>query len=175
MSVNPLDMPVGVLWARDPALVEDAAQMFSSGRAPVGFGRLLARYCEDAQIDVRVALALANHETGLFKYGGTDPVFSADPTYNNFGGLKNTAGTATFRFLTVPLGVLGLVGHLAWYAYRDHVAHFCSMLHDPRHFSWGHRAQLRTVRDFGNGVWNTGNTYAAAMVRHLTPIMALLP
>ena len=173
--MNALDMPVGVLWNGDPALVEDAAKTLTHGRAPVGFGRLLARACEDAQIDVRVALALANHETGRFAYGGTDPVFSANPSFRNFGGLKTNDGKATFRFLTVPLGVLGLVGHLAWYAYPDHVAYFCSPLYDPRHFSWGHRAQLRTVRDFGNGVWNTGNTYAAAMERHLGPIVEMLP
>jgi len=173
--VNPLDLPVAAIWARDPALVDDAAKMLTDGRAPVGFGLLLARYCEDAQIDVRVALALALHETGNFKYGGTDPVFSANPSFNNFGGLKTTDGFATFRFLTVPLGVLGLVGHLAWYAYPAHSAYFCSMMYDPRHFSWGHKAQLRTVRDFGNGVWNTGNTYATAMERHLTRVLELLP
>lgn len=168
-------MLVGRIWIGEPAAVEDAAQELSAGRAPAGFGRLLARACEDAQIDVRVALALALHETGKFAYGGGDPVYSADPSYHNFGGLKTTDNKATHRFLTVPQGVLGLVGHIAWYAYADHVAYFCSPLFDPRHYSWGHRAVLRCVGDFGNGIWNTGNTYATAMVRHLGPVLGQLP
>lgn len=170
-----MHFPVGRIWSGEPSLVELVAGAISDGRAPAGFGRLLARACEDAQIDVRVALALASHETGKFAYGGPDPVYSADPSFHNYGGIKTGDSTATARFLTVPLGVLALVAHLAWYVYPAHVAYFCGAPYDPRHFANGHKERLRVVNNFGHGVWNGGDTYATAIARHLGPIVEALP
>lgn len=161
-------------WEISPAgydEIEDAVQRVSEGRAPLGWGRICARACEDANVHAGVAIAIAMHETGLWRYGGHDPIFSADPTFHNFGGIKTSDGTATHHFATDALGVLGLVAHLAWYVHTSHVAAFCDQLHDPRHFSYGHTARLGLVRDLGRGVWNTSDGYAANIARHLAALV----
>lgn len=169
-----LATPVPVIWAKSLSAFLERVATMSDGRAPEGFGRLLFRHAMDAQVDARVALALALKETGRFDYGGSDPVFSADPSFNNYGGIKTTDGLATQKFPTIPLGVRALVAHLAWYAHTRHIDAVCGRYlvsgateFDPRHWSWGHSGRLRTVGDFGNSVWNTGDTYAGSVARLL--------
>lgn len=154
------------------AQLEFVIQTLSEGRAPKGLGALYFTHSSRARVKTSVAVAQAMHETGFFKYGGTEVGFSADPSFNNFCGLKTTDGLATARFTTPEDGVKAHVYHLAWYAHPDHVNEDCSQATDPRHFGPGHRHKLFKVADFGNGVWNGGETYAPAMVRHLASFRA---
>jgi hypothetical protein len=163
-------VPVAAIAGGAYPSIEEIVHRITEGRAPVGFGQLLGRYAEDACVRWDVCLAVALKETGKFKYGGTDPVFSVDPSYNNFGGLKTTDSTASYRFATVSRGVIGLVAHVAWYAHMQHVIEWCDLLHDPRHFAGGHTGRLKTPADFGNGVWNTGTTYAPSIIKLLGEI-----
>lgn len=167
-----LSVPVAQISPAGYDELEIAVQRVSERRAPRGLGRIIGRASEDANVHAGVVIAIAMHETGLWKYGGRDPVYSADPSFHNFGGIKTTDSQATHRFATDALGVLGLVAHVAWYTYRDHVAAFCDQLHDPRHFSWGHTGQLRLVGDLGRGVWNTSQDYAQNVARHLVAVSA---
>ena len=99
-----------------------------------------------------VVLAQQIHETGWYKYPGTDPVYSPDASYNNFCGLKTTDTKATARFGTPLEGVIAQVVHLAWYCYPDHTNDLCSSEFDPRHFGPLHRNTVNTVEDLG-GKW----------------------
>ena len=110
-----------------------------------------------------VVLAQQMHETGYYKYGGTDPVYSADASYNNFCGLKTTDSSATARFGTPLEGVIAHVVHLAWYCLPYHVNSVCSTIFDPRHFSGslgGHRNNVNTVEELG-GKWAPSLLYGA--------------
>lgn len=156
--------------------IEDRAQGMSNGLAPLGLGRVLARYSEDFNVRVEVVVAIAMHETGRFAYGGKDPVFSADPSYHNFGGIKTMDSQATHRFATDALGALGLVAHVAWYAHSRHVEPRCSQFYDPRHFHKGldgHDGRLVFVSDFGSGVWNGGTGYPKAIAALISEFVGL--
>ena len=143
--------------------------------APAGLGRLLFRYSEDAGLRPDVIACLSMKETNRYRYGGTEVGFSADPTFNNFGGIKTTDGKATQRFLNVALGVRGLVAHFFWYASDTHVNSICGVQgigqsyseFDPRHFQSGHTGRLKKVGDLGNGIWNGTPTYYEGVVRLL--------
>ena len=169
--MNYLDYPVKTPYPKSSFDFSDRVYRMAP-QAPVGFGRLLFRYAEDAGLAPDVIAVLAFKETGRFRYGGTEVGFSADASFNNFGGIKNTAGTATQRFLTVSLGVRALVAHVFWYASKEHVNSICGVRgigsnaseFDPRHFTWGHTGKLIAVKDFGGGVWNTSANYGATMV-----------
>lgn len=161
--------------------LEAAVQRVSAGRAPRGWGRICARAAEDLNVHAGVVTAIAMHETGLWAYGGRDAVFSATPAFHNFGGIKTADSRATHRFATDPLGVLGLVAHVAWYVHVRHVGWFCDADHDPRHFSDAlgttiekvmhpRGGTLRLVADLGRGVWNTSDGYAENIARHLVTL-----
>jgi hypothetical protein len=155
----------------DPRAIEAAAQSYSEGRAPVGFGALLAVLAKEVNVRADVALAQAMHETGLFKFDGTDPVFSAKPEWNNYGGIKTTDSTATAKFPTMEAGVRAFLAHISYYGNPDHTAAWCNATVDPRHFG-AHKGTLTIVGKYGNGIWNGGTTYAPAVARHLAQVRA---
>lgn len=165
--------PVPGVWEGEAEALEAAAATYSQGRAPAGIGRLYAELGRSYQVRADVLLAQAMHETGRFAYGGSDPVFSADPTFNNFAGIKTTDGKATAKFRTVTLGVKAHAAHLAWYAHPDHVNPDCSQTYDPRHFGPGHRNNVRTVRDLG-GKWAPSSEYGRGVARHLAEIRSIV-
>lgn len=177
-------MPISVSWVQMtpvasivPAGADDferIGQVMSSNKMPVGLGRLISRYADDFNVRADVCLAIAMKETGRFHYGGKDPVFSADPSYHNFGGIKTTDSTATHHFATDALGAVGLVAHVAWYAHRLHVDPRCTTAFDPRHFDFGHKGQLVVVTDLGRGVWNTSADYADGVLKLLNEMWSRL-
>lgn len=165
--------PVAGVWEGEAAALEAAVAVYAQGRAPAGVGRLYAEIGRLANVRADVLVAQAMHETGRFAYGGSDPVFSADPTFHNFAGIKTTDGTATARFRTPTLGVKAHAYHLAWYAHPGHVNPDCSPAFDPRHFGPEHRNNVRTIADLG-AKWAPSPEYGRGVARHLAEIRALL-
>lgn len=161
--------PVAGVWDGDPRALEAAVASYSEGRAPAGIGSLYAQLGAAFRIRADVAVAQAMHETGRFRFDGTDPVFSARAEWNNWCGLKTTAGDATARFETPAKGVLAHIAHLAWYAHPDHVHADCSQASDPRHFGPGHRNNVRVIGDLG-GKWAPSPDYGRGVARHLAEI-----
>lgn len=168
-------LPVATICSPSHDYLDMRVAQMSEGRAPHGLGRLVARYADDANVAACVVLAIAMKETGRFRYGGTDPVFSADPSYHNFGGIKTTDSTRTHHFMTDALGAMGLVAHVAWYAHPDHVALFCSQFYDPRHFGVGHRGGLRVLRELGSGIWNGSPDYGLTLAPIVAELHAFAP
>lgn len=161
--------PVAGVWEGDVRALEAAAAEYSEGRAPAGIGALYAQLASTLKIRADVALAQAMHETGRFRFDGSDPQFSAKPEWNNWCGIKTTAGDATARFPSVMKGVLAHLAHLAWYAHPDHVNADCSTSNDPRHFGPGHRNSVRTIHELG-GKWAPSADYGKGVARHLAEI-----
>lgn len=160
--------PVIGTWEGEPDALDAAVQSYSDGRAPAGVGRLYAEIGRSAQVRADVLVAQAMHETGRFAYGGSDPVYSADASFNNFAGIKTTDSSATARFRTPTLGVKAHAYHMAWYAHPDHVNPECSQDFDPRHFG-AHRNNVRTIFDLG-GKWAPSAEYGRGVARHLAEI-----
>lgn len=165
--------PVTGAWEHDDRALDAAVATYSQGRAPAGLGSLYAEIGRRFGVRSDVLVAQAAHETGRWAYGGSDAQFSADPSYNNFAGIKTTDGTATARFRTPTLGVMAHAAHMAWYAYTSHVIPACSTNYDPRHFDWGHRGEVKTVRDLG-ARWAPSPDYGRGVARHLAEVRALV-
>jgi hypothetical protein len=165
--------PVVGIWTGDPAALDDAIRSYAQGPVPDYFGLELARFAATCGIRADVVAAQVMHETGRFRFDGTDPVFSARLAWNNYGGIKTTDGTATAHFDDLPHGLMAMCAHVAWYAQPDHIGPFCSPQYDPRHFG-AHRNTLHTLADFGGGVWNSSPVpqYGSAVARHLAELRA---
>jgi hypothetical protein len=144
---------------------------------PAGWSSALRVRALEAGIRADVAAAQAMHETGRFRFDGTDPVFSAKLEWNNYGGLKTTDGTATAHFPTIDAGVKALVAHIAAYALPAHPTSWCADA-DPRHVWVPHTnpPRLVTLADYGAGVWNTSPRpqYGSAVAKHLAELRSLI-
>lgn len=167
--------PVVGSWPHEPAALDHAVATYSEGRAPRGWAFTLLTRASEAGIRADVAAALAMHETGRFRFDGNDPVYSAKSEWNNYGGIKTTDGTATAHFPTGDAGIRALVAHIAAYALPEHPTLWCEAA-DPRHKWVPHTnpPRLKTLADFGNGVWNTSDGYGSRVARHLAELRALV-
>ncbi|MBT9174005.1 MAG: hypothetical protein DDT21_02416 [Syntrophomonadaceae bacterium] len=162
--------PVAGVWEHDLGALEAVIVDYTDARAPAGIGWLYAELGARVGVRADVLVAQAMHETGRFAYGGGDPIFSADPSFHNFAGIKTTDGTATARFSDARAGVTAHAHHAAWYVHPDHVDG-CSMATDPRHFGSGHPANVRVIDDLG-GKWAPSPEYGRGVARHLAEIRA---
>lgn len=163
--------PVSGVWDGDARALEAAVASYSEGRAPAGLGAMYAQLAAGFKIRADVALAQAMHETGRFRFDGTDPIFSAKLESNNWCGIKTRDGKATARFPSLERGVLAHLAHLAWYAHPDHVNADCSEAVDPRHFGPTHKNNVRVIHDLG-GKWAPSPDYGKGVARHLAEIRA---
>ena len=114
-----------------------------------------------------VAFAQACKETGLGRFGGTDPVFSAQASWHNPCGLKNTAGTSTFIFDAWATGVRAHLEHLRLYVGLPDLP---QGVIDPRHFASlsGKGPTLESP-----GWWGQGPEYGPSVRDHyLVPLLA---
>lgn len=142
--------------------------------APALYPVMLLLVAAEFGVRAEVMLAQAVKETGRFAYGGSDAVFSADASYNNFAGIKTTDGKATARFATVELGLVAQAAHLAWYASPSHVATpRCAKTFDPRHFGSAHNGSADDVRELG-GKWAPALDYGATIVPLIDEILGFV-
>lgn len=165
--------PVVGIWDGDPAALDSAIRAYAQGPVPDYFGLELAQFAAACGIRADVVAAQIMHETGRFRFDGTDAIFSARLEWNNYGGIKTSDSLSTAKFDDMPHGLMAMCAHVAWYAQSDHFGPFCSPQYDPRHFG-AHRNTLHTLADYGGGVWNTSARplYGGAVAKHLGELRA---